>query len=132
MHRITSAILNEDILFLGALEKKDNLENKDNLVVYSYAEQYLIKECKPTSKDLKFIHSLKKGFNGVIERRDYNVSNSSERKCYQDGRGTRVEDKRTAESVFNAAKSVSISTDVFEFFKDYREFREKNRGVGKN
>lgn len=125
MNRITSAILNEDILFLGALEKKENIENKDNLVVYSYAEQYLIKECKPTPDDLRFIHNLKKDFNGVIERRNY-VSRSFERKRYQDGGRTRVKDECTAESVFDAAKSISISTDVFEFFKDYRKFREKN------
>lgn len=131
MNRITSAILNEDILFLSALEKKENIENKNNLVVYSYAEQYLIKECKPTPEDLKFIHDLKKEFEGVIERRD-DVSRSSERTYYQNGRGMRVEDECAAGSVFNATKSISISTDVFEFFEDYRKFREKNRSVGKN
>ncbi len=131
MNRITSTILNEDILFLSALENKENIENKDNLIVYSYAEQYLIKECKPTPDDLRFIHNLKKEFDGVIERRDY-VSNSSERKRYQNGGRARIEDERTAESVFNATKSISINTDVFEFFKDYRKFREKNRSIREN
>lgn len=134
MHRITSAILNEDIFFLGALEKKENAENKDNLIIYNYAEQYLIKECKPTPEDLRFIHNLKKEFGGVIERRDngrtgYQVSNSSERKCNQNGQGVRVEDECATESVFNATKSISISADVFEFFKDYREFRDRNKRV---
>lgn len=137
MKIITSAILNEDILFLGDLEKKESIENKNNLVVYNYAEQCLIKDCKPTPEDLKFIHNLKKEFEGVIERRDdggtnYKVSGSSEQKCYQDGRGMRVKDECAAGSVFNATKSISISTDVFEFFEDYRKFREKNRSVGKN
>jgi hypothetical protein len=123
MLRITSKILNEDILFLGALEKRENIENKDNLVVYNYAEQYLIKELKPSPEDLIFMHKLKKEFEGVIERRDY-VSRSSERKYFKNEFGTRVEDECSAESAFDATKSISISTDVFEFFKDYRKFRE--------
>lgn len=132
MNRITSAVLNEDILFLGTLEKKENIENKDNLVVYSYAEQYLINECKPSPEDLKFIHNLKKEFDGVIERRDNYVSNSSERKYYQNERGTGVEEQCTTGYIFNATKSISISTDVFEFFKDYWKFREKNRSIREN
>ena len=129
MYRISSTVLNENILFLNALEKKEAIENKDNLVIYSYAEQHLINECKPTPGDLRFIHKLKKEFNGVIERRDY-VSDSRERTNYQDERGARVKDERTAESIFDAAKSISISTDVFEFFRDYQKFRGKDRRVG--
>jgi hypothetical protein len=127
MRRITSALLDEDILFLDKLEKSENIENKDNLVVYSYAEQYLIRECKPRKDDLKFIHNLKKAFGGTIERRDY-ASRNFGRRYYQNEPGTRAENECSTESIFDAAKSISISSDVFEFFKDYRKFREKAKG----
>jgi len=129
MHKITSNLLGEDILFLSALERKENIENNENLIIYSYAEQYLIREHKISGEDLKFIHKLKKAFRGTIERRDYGAG---QRKYYKNGHGTRVEDECSAESAFDATKSISISSDVFEFFKDYRKFREKAGNVREN
>lgn len=131
MDIITSNLLSEDIIFLKASEPEARIENKNNLVVYSYAEQHLIKQLQLKGDDLKFVHKLKKEFKGTLERRDYETT-AYKRTCDQIRGGVGVEGQCGAEQLFSAAKSISIVEDVFEFFSDYRKFREESRRAGKN
>lgn len=141
MHRVTSAVLNEDILFLDYNEIKEAIDNPDKLIIYTYPELCLIYEFKPNDNELKQWHWLKKEFGGTIERRDEqhpsigrdeDVSKDNKFKSYSDGRGTYVKDGCPAAGIFNATKFVHISADVFEFWKDYRKFRETHRIIGKS
>ena len=130
MYRVTSEVLNEDVLFLSYNEKKEVIDNPDKLVVYSYPELCLIQEMKPDKEELKEWHKLKKEFDGVIERRTDGISKSFKRSSNPDGRGTYSENECSAAAAFNPTKSVSISTNVFEFFEDYRKFRDARKIAG--
>jgi hypothetical protein len=127
MKIIKSEVLKEDVIFLENNEIKSNVVNPRGLIIYEYRELQCLNKLSLEPEDLRFVHRIKKEFDGIIEgggEHGYQSArgNGQDNKVRQ---GIDIKERCGAEPIRDTAMLIQSHKDVFEFFKDYREFRKR-------